>query len=141
MRSRTPFFAYFHSQRQFHVAIVERRLRNKQKSAMHAQSCRFVEINLSGFFAVLVAFAVHIVVIQKFCYRGNVTSLFFSLLTKCQRPESETSLWENLQRRDQLSTAHILRLQYCPSYYFILDLNGYCTHKNSVDAIKKYRDG
>ena len=32
--------------RKFHVAVVQRRLRNVQKSMMHVQSCRFANINL-----------------------------------------------------------------------------------------------
>ena len=32
--------------RRFHVAVVQRRLRNVQKSVMHVQSCCFVNINL-----------------------------------------------------------------------------------------------
>ena len=32
--------------RKFHVAVVQRRLRNVQKSVMHVQSCRFANINL-----------------------------------------------------------------------------------------------
>ena len=46
LRSRTPFFTYFHSLRQFHVTIQKRRLRNKQESVMHVQSCFFAKINL-----------------------------------------------------------------------------------------------
>ena len=32
--------------RKFHVAVVQRRLRNVQKSVMHVQSCCFANINL-----------------------------------------------------------------------------------------------
>ena len=35
--------------RKFHVAVVQRRLRNVQKSVMHVQSCCFANINLSVF--------------------------------------------------------------------------------------------
>ena len=44
---------------QFHVVVVQRRLRNVQKSVMHVQSCSFANLNFLGFlFAVLVAVAV-----------------------------------------------------------------------------------
>ena len=44
---------------QFHVVVVQRRLRNVQKSVMHVQSCCFAYLNFLGFFfAVLVAVAV-----------------------------------------------------------------------------------
>ena len=36
--------------RKFHVAVVQGRLRNVQKSVMHGQSCCFANLNLSGFF-------------------------------------------------------------------------------------------
>ena len=45
--------------RKFHVAVVQQRLRNVQKSLMHVQSCSFANLNF---------------VIQKFCYHSNVTS-------------------------------------------------------------------
>ena len=32
--------------RKFHVAVVQRRLRNVQKGVMHVQGCRFANINL-----------------------------------------------------------------------------------------------
>ena len=32
--------------RKFHVAVVQQRLRNVQKSVMHVQSCFFVNLNL-----------------------------------------------------------------------------------------------
>ena len=35
--------------RKFHVAVVQRRLRNVQKCVMHVQSCCFANINLSVF--------------------------------------------------------------------------------------------
>ena len=38
--------------------VVQRRLRNVEKSMMHVQSCYFANLNLLGFFAVLVAVAV-----------------------------------------------------------------------------------
>ena len=41
----------------FHVVVVQRRLRNVQKRAMHVQSCCFVNLNLL-LFAFLVAVAV-----------------------------------------------------------------------------------
>ena len=43
----------------FRVVVVQRRLRNVQKSVMHVQSCSFAYLNFLGFlFAVLVAVAV-----------------------------------------------------------------------------------
>ena len=35
--------------RKFHVAVVQQRLRNVQKSVMHVQSCFFVNLNLLFF--------------------------------------------------------------------------------------------
>ena len=35
--------------RRFHVAVVQRRLRNLQKSVMHVQRCCFANLNLSPF--------------------------------------------------------------------------------------------
>ena len=43
--------------RHFHVVVVQRRLRNVQKSVMRVQSCCFANTNLC-FFVVLVAVAV-----------------------------------------------------------------------------------
>ena len=36
--------------RNFHVAVVQRRIRNIQKSVMHVQSCYFANINLLLFY-------------------------------------------------------------------------------------------
>ena len=63
-----------------HVAAVQRRLRNVQKSVMHVQSSCFADINLL-LFPVLFAVPTSLLklpidVIQKFCYYGNVTSHF-----------------------------------------------------------------
>ena len=52
--------------RKFHVAVVQQRLRNVQKSVMHV----YVHVLLQK---------LPIVVIQKICYHGNVTSHFSSL--------------------------------------------------------------
>ena len=35
--------------RHYHVVIVQRRLRNVNKSVMHVQSCYFANLNLLGF--------------------------------------------------------------------------------------------
>ena len=85
-RTLSKFRARAHEIRKFHVAVVQPRLRNVQKSVMHAQSCCFANKPVA-LFAVLftVAFAVvlaqlAIVVIQKFCYHVNVTSHVPSLL-------------------------------------------------------------
>ena len=43
--------------RKFHVAVVQRRLRNVEKSVIHEQSCCFAKINLL-LLTVLVAVAV-----------------------------------------------------------------------------------
>ena len=67
--------------RKFHVAVRQQRSRNVQKSVMLVQSCSFANLNL-------LLFAVRrrrckkqpVVVIHKFCYHGNVTSHFSSLL-------------------------------------------------------------
>ena len=52
--------------RKFHVAVVQQRLRNVQKSVMHVH----VHVLLQK---------LSIVVIQKICYHGNVTSHLSSL--------------------------------------------------------------
>ena len=65
--------------RKFHVAIVQRRLRNVQKSVIHVQICFF-----DVFVAVAASlFKLPIVVIQKFCCPGNVMSHFSSLFPFC----------------------------------------------------------
>ena len=48
----------------FHVAVVQRRLRNVQKSVMHVQSCCLTNLNLSGLFAVLVTVAVVVALVS-----------------------------------------------------------------------------
>ena len=72
--------------RKIHVAVVQRFLRNVQKSVMHVQSCS-AYINPLFFFTVFVAFAVTLVVAKapyccdpKIWYHSNVTSHFSSLL-------------------------------------------------------------
>ena len=67
--------------RKFQVVVVQRLLKNGQKSVRHVQSCCFTDINLLLFLpfslpspSLLLELA--FVVIQKFCYRGNVTSHF-----------------------------------------------------------------
>ena len=75
--------------RKFHVAVVQRRLRNVQKSVIHVQSCCFAYLNLLLFCHFRCRrhrrclSSLYIVVIQKFCYHGNVTSPFSSLLAIC----------------------------------------------------------
>ena len=44
--------------RHFHVVVVQRLLRNVQKSVMHVPSCCFANLNLFFHFAVLVAVTV-----------------------------------------------------------------------------------
>ena len=83
--------------RKFHVAVVQRGLKNVQKRVMHVQSWYFANINLLPF-AVLFAVAspssllkFPIVLIQKFCYHGNMTS-HFSLLPREQLIDHKRSL-------------------------------------------------
>ena len=67
--------------RRFHVAVAQQRLR-----VMHMQSCSFANLNL-------LLFAVRrrrckklpIVVIDKFCYHGNVTSYLSTLLRAVEK--------------------------------------------------------
>ena len=71
--------------RRFHVAVVQRRLRNVQKSVMQVQSCCFDNVNLLLVLPFLLPspsslLKVPTVVIQKFCYPANVRSHFSSLL-------------------------------------------------------------
>ena len=75
--------------RKFHVAVVQRRLRNGQKKRDHAQSCCFAYLNLLLFCHFRCRrhrrclSSLYIIVIQKFCYHGNETSHFSSLLAIC----------------------------------------------------------
>ena len=74
--------------RKFQVAVVQQRLRNVQKSVMHVKSCClfvffffFANLNLLFFFLFAVEVQkLPVVVIQKFCYHGDATSHFSSLL-------------------------------------------------------------
>ena len=55
---------------------------------MQVQSCCFASIKLIAFLPLSLPslsslLNLHIVVVQKFCYHGNVTSFYFSLLTFC----------------------------------------------------------
>ena len=72
--------------RKFHVAIVQRLLKNVQKSVMHLQTCCFTNINLLLFLpfslpSLSLLPKLPFVVIQTFWYHGNVTSHFSSILT------------------------------------------------------------
>ena len=78
------------------VSVVQRRLRNVQKSVMHVQSCCFGNVNLLLFYSFSLPspsslLKVPTVVIQKFCYHSNVTSHFSSPLQK-KRWMSQNSL-------------------------------------------------
>ena len=58
--------------------------KKEQKNVMHVQSCYFTNINLLLFLPFSLPSSsllpkLHFVVIQKFCYHGNVTSHFSSL--------------------------------------------------------------
>ena len=69
--------------RKFHVAVMQQRLRNVQKSAMHAQRCFFFFAKLNLLFLCCSPSPLQklpIVVIQQFCYHGNVTSHLLSFL-------------------------------------------------------------
>ena len=68
-----------------HVTVVQQQLKNMQKSVMNVQSCCFTAINLLLFLpfslpSTSLLAKLPFVVIQKFCYHGNVTSHFSSLL-------------------------------------------------------------
>ena len=84
--------------RRFHVAVVQRRLRNVQKSVMHVQSCCFDNVNLLLFLPFLLPspsslLKVPTVVIQKFCYHANVRSHFSYLLwTKRWMPQNSSKI-------------------------------------------------
>ena len=83
--------------RKFHVIIVERWLRNLQKSVMLVQSC-FANIYLLLFLpfslpSPSLLLKLPIVLIQKFCYHGNMTSLFGSLFrVEVDSPAASTML-------------------------------------------------
>ena len=84
----TFFVKRVRKSRKFHVAAVQRRLRNVQKRVMHVQSCCFGDINLLLFSSSLCrrrrrCLRSLLVVIKKFCYHGNMTSHFsFSIELK-----------------------------------------------------------
>ena len=67
-RTSSKFRARAHEIRKFHVAVVQPRLRNVQKSVMHVQSCCFANKPVA-LFAVLFTVAVAVVVAQTvyFC--------------------------------------------------------------------------
>ena len=97
--------------RKFHVAVVQRWPKNVQKSVMHVQSCCFTNINL----LLCLPFSLPspsllpklpFVVIQKFCYHGNVTSHFTSLLVLSN---SRRSIWPTDQKTGNgFSSLHLL---------------------------------
>ena len=58
--------------RKFHVAVVQRRLRNVQKSVMLVQSCFLANLNISGFFAVLVTVAVVVALSRPYCCHQEI---------------------------------------------------------------------
>ena len=73
-----------HEIRKFHLPVVQRWLKNVQKSVMHVQSCCFANINLLLFLpfslpSPLLLPKLPFVVIQKFCFHGYLTSHFSSL--------------------------------------------------------------
>ena len=77
----TFFVKRVRKSRKFHVAAVQRQLRNVQKRVMHVQSCCFGDINLLLVTSSLCrrrrgCLSSLLVVIKKFCYHGNVTSHF-----------------------------------------------------------------
>ena len=78
--------------RKFHVAVVQQRLRNVQKSVMHVQRWFFCQSKPIVFcHSPSPLQKLPIVVIQKFCYHGNVTSHFSSLFSSIKQfhPSSE----------------------------------------------------
>ena len=80
----TFFVKRVRKSRKFHVAAVQRRLRNVQKRVMHVQSGCFGDINLLLVTSSLCrrrrgCLSSLLVVIKKFCYHGNVTSHFSQL--------------------------------------------------------------
>ena len=69
--------------RKFHVAVMQQWLRNVQKSVMHVKRCLLSNLNLLFFCCSTSQLQnISIVVIQKFCYHGNVTSHFSYLFLK-----------------------------------------------------------
>ena len=64
-----------HESRKFHVVVVQQQLRNVQKSVIFFA-------NLKHITTVFLLFTVTVAKLtQKFCYHGNVTSHFCSLLS------------------------------------------------------------
>ena len=99
--------------RKFHVAVVQRWPKNVQKSVMHVQSCCFTNINLSLFLPFSLPSPspsllpkLPFVVIQKFCYHGNVTSHFTSLLVLSN---SHRSIWPTDQKLVMVSAPYFYR--------------------------------
>ena len=77
-RTSSKFRARAHEIRKFHVAVVQPRLRNVQKSVMQ---CKVVVLLINLLLCLLFSLPspssllkLPIVVIHKFCYHGNVTS-------------------------------------------------------------------
>ena len=71
--------------RKFHVAVMQQWLRNVQKSLMHVPRCFFANVNLLFFCCSPSPLQkLPFVVIQKFCYHGNMMSHFSSLLLKTE---------------------------------------------------------
>ena len=87
--------------RKFHVVVVQRWQRNVQNSVIHVQSCCLL-VNIL-FFAVLLAVAVVVgFVIQKKCYRSNVTSHFSSLFWQKPQPRNQRKM-----RRSRLTPRQV----------------------------------
>ena len=123
--------------RKFHVIIVERWQRNLQKSVMLVQSC-FAYMSYN-FFAVLVAVAIvvaklPIVLIQKFCYHGNMTSLFNNVITPASQWSANTHFTLSIT---PFVTSH-LRATY-PAHFHLIDamcltMSFYCRQEFSCVA-------
>ena len=76
------------------VVVVQRPLRNVQKSVMHVQSYCFANVNLIEFFLLFSLspslLKLHIFVNKKFCCRGNEMSYFSFFINLIPRPVRAT---------------------------------------------------
>ena len=77
-KEKAPFCVFFsysikraHEIRKFHVAVVQPRLRNVQKSVMHVQSCCFANKHIA-LFAVLFTVAVVLAIAPSYCCEPEI---------------------------------------------------------------------
>ena len=88
--------------RQFHVAVVQRRQRNVQKSVMHVQSCCFANLNLRA------------LVCRSRCRRRR-RCLSFLIVVKKERKDEIRDPFSRLERVERLDYGSINNV--CSEFY------------------------